>query len=164
LDARTRIIAKEEKCVSRREAKYALPSLEQMVRRVAGGARSDRDCMVGSRRNNLLRSRPLKAEVISVRISNIHLLHAIGRDFWRFHILAARPQVSVCGIHIGATEENCRVIVGGNPHGIRFGRPGVLFVSRVQHQLHVIQPEQRPIESVSSRLGSAHDLEPQQAR
>jgi len=55
------------------------------------------------------------------------LVHAIGRDFWLIHILGTRPKVSIRRIDIRATKEERRIIVGGNPGAIRFGRTGVLF-------------------------------------
>src|SRR3979490_750975 len=70
--------------------------------------------------HKLLRNWPLKAQVISVRIANIELLHAIGRAFWLSHILGTRPKMSIRRIDVRATEVNRGIVVGGNPRAIRF--------------------------------------------
>ena len=63
-------------------------------------------------------------------------------------------------IHIRATEEEPGVGVPGNSGGIGSGRPLVILVSGVQHQLDAVELEQSPIEAIP-RLGRAHDLEAQ---
>jgi len=64
------------------------------------------------------------------------------------------------GLPIGL-QKNMGIFVRSNPSRIRNQRPRVIFVSRVQHQLHAIQLEQCPIEPFFVRLRGGDNLEPQ---
>src|SRR5437016_5206000 len=76
----------------------------------------------------LLRSRPLKAQPVAVRIAERQLLHAVRRDFRLLQIHAMRTEMLVSGIEIAATEKQRGIAVGRDASRIRPGRTLVGFI------------------------------------
>ena len=91
----------------------------------------------------------------------IQLLHAIVRDLRLFQSKAAPGQVNVRRSYIRTSEVEASIVVRSNASRIRSRGSLVFFVGRVQHQLHAFEPQQRPIEVFSLRLGRSHHVEPQ---
>src|SRR6266478_6873916 len=67
------------------------------------------------------------------------------------------------GTGVAISPSSVRVVRRSKLHSPRApdSRPLVLFVSGVQHQLHSVEPEQRPIEVLTPRSGRGDNLEAQ---
>jgi hypothetical protein len=65
------------------------------------------------------------------------------------NIDASPTEVLVRAVHVSATEEERRILVGCQAGTVRRRRPVLLLVGGIEHQLGVIEFEQSPIEIVS---------------
>ena len=65
--------------------------------------------------------RPLEADLVTVGIGQIQLLHAVRRDFWFFGGDALCAEVGVRGIYVRAAEVEDDVLVDGDTRGVGVG-------------------------------------------
>jgi|SRR5579884_1479893 len=93
---------------------------------------------------------PLETESETVRIFEIHLLHAIGGDFGRLiHRDTVCAEFGVGCIHIRTAEEEANVTIGARVE-VFFTRGALLvkFVCTIQHQVSRTQAEPALVEMI----------------
>src|SRR5258708_8369916 len=96
----------------------------------------------------------LEAQGIPIGVVEVHLLHAVAGHEWRLYVQTFSTELLICGIDIGATEEQAGIVVSGGAGEIRVRRTlAVEFIGRVQHQLRVVEPEQSPADNDHAQNG-----------
>ena len=108
----------------------------------------------------MLVGRPLKAQAVAIGIGDGQLPHAVRTHHRLVHLEAMRAEQPVRPVQILATEVQPGIGVCGYAGGVGSRRPLAVLVRGIEHQLHAVEPEQRPVEVVS-RPRCGDDLEPQ---
>src|SRR5258708_15583453 len=96
----------------------------------------------------------LEAQGIPIGVVEVHLLHAVAGHEWRLYVQTFSTELLICGIDIGATEEQAGIVVSGGAGevGVRRTLAGE-FIGGVQHQLRVGEPKQSPGKTILAQTG-----------